>query len=305
VNGRFRKLETRNSKACAEPAAAGERIEIPWNGLLVFFALVFSGAANARGQTVNANQKPKLLEDVGIDQRLNEQIPLDLVFRDESDRPVRLREYLGKKPVVLAMVYYECPMLCTEVLNGLLASLKNMQLDVGKQFNVVTVSFNPREKPALAANKKRVYVGLYGRRGADEGWHFLTGDEPEIHKLARAVGFHFAYDADTGQFAHAAAIMVLTPQGRISRYFFGIDYPSRDLRLSLVEASGEKIGSPVDAILLYCYHYDPTTGKYGLVIANALRIAGLVTVVSLGSFLLILFRYERREVVRKDLGVRI
>ena len=294
MNERFRKLETRNSK-----------FEIPWNRFLVIFALLLSTPILARAQSANASQKPKLLQDVGIDQRLNEQLPLDLAFRDESGQAVRLRDYFGKKPVILAMVYYECPMLCTEVLNGLLASMKNMPLDVGKQFNVITVSFNPREKPDLAGNKKRVYVGLYGRPGASEGWHFLTGDEPEIKQLAQAAGFHYAYDLESGQYAHAAAIMVLTPQGRISRYFFGIDYPSRDLRLSLDEASGEKIGSPVDAILLYCYHYDPSTGKYGLVIANVLRIAGLVTVVILGSFLLVLFRYERREVVGKDLGFRI
>jgi len=263
-------------------------------------ALSISVIARAQGD----NEKPKLLQDVGIVQRLNEQVPLDLAFHDESDRTVRLRDYFGKKPAILAMVYYECPMLCTEVLNGLLASLKNMPLDVGKQFNVVTVSFNPREKPGLAANKKRVYVGLYGRPKASEGWHFLTGDEAEIRQLARAVGFHYAYDRESDQFAHAAAIMVLTPQGRISRYFFGIDYPSRDLRLSLVEASGEKIGSPVDEILLYCYHYDPTTGKYGLVVANAMRMAGLATILVLGSFLLVMF-WRERQVLKKDLGARI
>jgi protein SCO1/2 len=271
---------------------------------VVAFALALFGSTIARGQGANASQKPKLLQDVGMDQRLNAQIPLDLTFRDESDRPVRLREYLGEKPVILAMVYYECPMLCTEVLNGLLASMKNMPLDVGKQFNVVTVSFNPRENSGLAANKKRVYVGLYGRPGASEGWHFLTGDEPQIQALARAVGFHYAYDPASGQYAHATAIMVLTPQGRISRYFYGIDYPSRDLRLSLVEASGGKIGSPADKILLYCYHYDPTTGKYGLVIANVMRMAGLVTMLILGTFLLLMFRRER-QVLKKDLGVRI
>jgi len=271
--------------------------------LLVAAALAVLLPFTARAQ--GDNQKPKLLQDVGIDQRLNQQVPLDLTFRDESDGIVRLGEYFGRKPVVLAMVYYECPMLCTEVLNGLLASLKNMPLDVGKQFNVITVSFNPSEKPNLAANKKRVYVGLYGRPGATDGWHFLTGDEKDIQELARAVGFHYAYDSESGQFAHATAIMVLTPQGRISRYFYGVDYPSRELRLSLVEASANQIGSPVDKILLYCYHYDPTTGKYGLVIAKVMRIAGLVTILTLGSFLLVLFRRDRREMVRKDLGARI
>lgn len=259
----------------------------------LFMASVLAMSLSITVRAQSDNEKPKLLRDVGIDQRLDNQLPLDLAFHDESGGTIKLGEYFGRKPVILAMVYYECPMLCTEVLNGLLASLKNMPLDVGKQFNVVTVSFNPRENSGLAANKKRVYVGLYGRSGASEGWHFLTGDEPQIQALARAVGFHYAYDPDSGQYAHATAIMVLTPQGRISRYFYGIDYPSRDLRLSLVEASGGKIGSPADKILLYCYHYDPTTGKYGLVIANVMRMAGLVTMLILGTFLLLMFRRER------------
>jgi protein SCO1/2 len=261
-------------------------------GVFTACALVFLAALPARAE--NQNEKPKLLRDVGIDQKLNEQLPLQLTFRDETGRTVQLGEYFGQKPVILALVYYECPMLCTQVLNGLLTSLKGIPLDVGKQFNVVTVSFNPREKPGLAMNKKRVYVGLYGRPGAPEGWHFLTGDEAPIHQLADAVGFHYAFDTDSDQYAHATAIMVLTPQGKISRYFYGIDYPSRDLRLSLVEASNNKIGSPVDQLLLFCYHYDPTTGKYGLVIANVMRGAALVTSLVLGTFLFLMFRRERR-----------
>lgn len=270
-------LKTRKCAAFAISLACG----------LGFFATL-----PARAQ--NQNEKPKLLRDVGIDQNLNAQLPLDLTFRDESGRNVQLREYFGPKPVILALVYYECPMLCTQVLNGLLTSLKGIPLDVGKQFNVVTVSFNPREKPGLAMNKKRVYVGLYGRPGAPEGWHFLTGDEAPIHQLADAVGFHYAYDNEADQYAHATAIMVLTPQGKISRYFYGIDYPSRDLRLSLVEASNNKIGSPVDQLLLFCYHYDPTTGKYGLVISNVLRAAALVTALVLGTFMFLMFRRERQ-----------
>src|SRR5579859_5161223 len=209
-------------------------------GAFVFCALVFLAVLPARAQ--NQNEKPKLLQDVGIDQKLNAQIPLQLTFRDETGKTVQLGDYFGQKPVILALVYYECPMLCTQVLNGLLTSLKGMPLDVGKQFNVVTVSFNPKETPGLALNKKRVYVGLYGRPGAADGWHFLTGDEASIHALTQAVGFHYAYDSVSDQFAHATGIMVLTPQGKISRYFFGIDYASRDLRLSLVEASAGKIG---------------------------------------------------------------
>jgi protein SCO1/2 len=259
--------------------------------LMACAVLLFTARfAHAESQNV----KPKLLHEVGIDQKLDQQVPLDLAFRDETGRTVALREYFGAQPVILAMVYYECPMLCTQVLNGLLASLKVVPLDVGRQFKVLTVSFNPREKPGLAANKKRVYVGLYGRPRAAEGWHFLTADEAPIKDLAQAVGFHYAYDAESGQFAHATAIMVLTPQGKVSRYFYGIDYPPRDLRLSLVEASANKIGSPVDQILLFCYHYDPTTGKYGLVIANLLRLAALATSLALGSFLFVMFRRERQ-----------
>jgi protein SCO1/2 len=259
---------------------------------LLACAVIFFSARPAWGESQNV--KPKLLNDVGIDQRLDEQVPLDLSFHDEAGRTVPLREYFRDKPVILALVYYECPMLCTQVLNGLLRSLQNVPLDVGKQFNVVTVSFNPREKPGLAANKKRVYVGLYGRPGASEGWHFLTGDESAIQGLSRAVGFRYAYDSESDQFAHASGIMVLTPQGKISRYFYGIDYPSRDLRLSLVEASANKIGSPVDQVLLYCYRYDPTTGKYGLVIANVLRLGALATTLAVGTFLLVMFRRERQ-----------
>ena len=240
------------------------------------------------------NQKPRVLVDVGIDQKLNNQVPLNLSFRDETGETVQLSKFFGAKPVILAMVYYECPMLCTQVLNGLLTSLKGVPLDVGKQFNLVTVSINPRETSGLAANKKRVYIGLYGRPGATEGWHFLTGDDAPIKALAQSVGFRYAYDTDSDQFAHATGIMVLTPQGKISRYFYGIDYAARDLRLSLVEASNNKIGSPVDQILLYCYHYDPTTGKYGLVIANVMRLAALATILIMGTFLLTMFRRERQ-----------
>jgi protein SCO1/2 len=243
------------------------------------------------------NQKPRVLVDVGIDQKLNDQVPLNLTFRDEAGRTVQLNEYFGEKPVILALVYYECPMLCTQVLNGLLTSLKGVPLDVGKQFNVVTVSINPRESSGLAANKKRVYVGLYGRPGATEGWHFLTGDDAPIKALAQSVGFRYAYDKDSDQFAHATGIMVLTPKGKISRYFYGIDYAARDLRLSLVEASNNKIGSPVDQILLFCYHYDPTTGKYGLVVANVMRLAALATILIMGTFLLTMFRRERQTKV--------
>jgi protein SCO1 len=260
-------------------------------GLWVFLMLWAFGPSTARAQSQNA--RPRLLRDVGIDQKLNEQIPLDLSFRDESGKSVILREYFGDKPVILALVYYDCPMLCTEVLNGLLRSLENIRLGVGKEFSVLTVSFNPRETPGLAASKERIYVGLYGRPGGAEGWHFLTGEEASIQRLAKAVGFRYAYDPDSGQYAHATGIVVLTPMGRIARYYYGIEYPSRDLRLGLVEASAGRIGSPVDQILLFCYHYDPATGKYGLLIMNVIRAAGLATILGLGILLLVMFRAER------------
>jgi len=248
----------------------------------------------AQTDNTSASERPKILRDVGIDQNLNHQVPLDLTFRDESGQSVQLSRYFGKKPVVLSLVYFDCPMLCTMVEDGLIQSLKQLKFDVGDQFEVITVSFDPHDKPAVAAAKKGLYAGLYGRPGAAEGMHFLTGDQDSIQKLTKAVGFHYAFDPATGQFAHATAIMVLTPEGKIARYFYGIQYPAGDLRLSLVEASENKIGNPVDAILLYCSQYNPATGKYGLIISRVLSLAGLVTVLSLGTFLIVLFRGGRR-----------
>lgn len=237
------------------------------------------------------SSRPVLLRDVGIDQRLNEPLPLELVFRDETGRSVRLAEYFDRKPVLLALVYYECPMLCTQVLNGLVSSLKVLTFNVGKEFNLVTVSFDRRESAALAAAKKRVYLERYGRPIAAVGWHFLTGDEPSIQALTRAVGFRYAYDPKTNQFAHASGVILLTPQGRISRYFYGIEYAPRDLRLGLVEASDNKIGSVVDQLLLFCYHYDPMTGKYGPIIMNFVQLGGGATVLGLG---LLIWTLQRR-----------
>jgi protein SCO1/2 len=264
-------------------------------GVLVMMA-VFSSAA-ARAQTldvpVSTVARPRLLLDVGIDQKLGGRIPLDLAFRDETGATVALGKYFGERPVIFALVYYECPMLCTQVLNGMLRSLKQIRFDAGKEFQVLVVSINPREKPPLAEVKKRLYAGLYERPGTEEGWHFLTGEDSSIAPLAKAAGFRYAYDPETQQYAHASAIMVLTPTGTISRYFYGIQYPARDLRLGLVEAADGKIGSPVDQILLFCYHYDPATGKYGLVILNIVRAAGLATVLGLAAFITLMFRRER------------
>lgn len=240
----------------------------------------------------SAGVRPELLKQVGIEQKLNQLIPLNLTFRDENGAPVQLAQFFGQKPVILTLVYYNCPMLCTQVLNGVESGLKELQTDIGKQFEVVTVSIDPTESHVLAKVKQEMYVGMYGRPGAAQGWHFLTGDEPQIKQLADAVGFRYAYDPDTKQFAHASAIMLLTPEGKISRYFYGIQYPSRDLRLGLVEASEGKIGTPVDQVLLFCYHYDPATGKYGLLISHVIQAGGALTVLVLGIAMLILFRGE-------------
>ena len=238
----------------------------------------------------NSKVLPPLLQGIGIDQRLNEQVPFDLQFRDETGKTVRLGDYFGKKPVILSLVYFNCPMLCTMAENGLLHSLQEVKFSVGSQFDVLTVSFDPHDTSELAAAKKAVYVGLYGRKGAERGWHFLTGDEAPIEQLTKAVGFRYRYDAQAKQFVHATGIMVLTPQGRIARYFYGIYYPSRDLRLGLVEASANKIGSPVDEVLLFCCRYDPATGKYGVIISRILQIAGLMTVLCIGGLILVLSR---------------
>jgi len=233
---------------------------------------------------------PPLLQGIGIDQRLNEQVPLELQFRDETGKTVKLGDYFGKKPVILSLVYFDCPMLCTMVENGLLHSLQEVKFSVGREYDVLTVSFDPHDTPQLAAAKKALYVGLYGRKGAERGWHFLTGDEASIEQLTRAVGFRYRYDAEAKQYVHATGIMMLTPRGKIARYFYGIYYPSRDLRLGLVEASADKIGSPVDEVLLFCCRYDPNTGKYGVIISRIIQISGLITLLCIGGLILALSR---------------
>jgi protein SCO1/2 len=236
---------------------------------------------------------PAMVKGVGIDQNLNAQIPLELLFKDDTGQTVRLGQYFRQKPVVLALVYYECPMLCDMVLNGLTHTMEQITLNLGADYEVVAVSFNPKETWQLAGAKKANYVEKYQRKGAAESWHFLTGKEDAIKKLADTAGFHYKYDPVTKQFAHAAGIMVLTPDGRIARYFYGIEYKPRDFRLGLVEASQRKIGSPVDAIMLFCYHYDPMTGKYGLVVMNIVRTLASATIIALGTFLFVMFRRER------------
>ena len=251
--------------------------------------------APAPGGIVRADETPAALKGVGIDQHLNAALPLGVALRDEVGRAVRLSDYFGKRPVVLALVYYNCPMLCTQVLNGLVSSLKVMSLVPGRDFDVVAVSFDARDKPSDAAAKKNAYLTHYNRPGTDGGWHFLTGDAASIAAVAQAVGFRYRYDADRDQFAHASAITVATPEGRVSRYLYGIEYAPRDLRLALVEASAGKIGTPADQVLLYCFHYDPKTGKYGAVVLNIIRLAGAATVLALAASV---FLMTRRRVAR-------
>ena len=238
---------------------------------------------------------PAILSKVGIAQNLNAQIPPDLVFRDETGKSVRIGDFFGKKPIVLSLVYFDCPALCTEVLNGELRTMKAISLDLGKDFEALTISFEPKDTPALAKAKRDVYIGQYGRPEAAEHWHFLTGEQRSIDALTNVAGFHYAYDSSIRQYAHAAAILVLTPDGRIDRYFYGVQYPARDVRLGLVEASQGKIGTLTDHALLYCYQYDPMTGKYGVVVMNVLRAAGGLTVLVLGFFMAMMFLRERKR----------
>jgi protein SCO1/2 len=223
-------------------------------------------------------------------------VPLDLKFKDEAGREVPLSTYFTKgKPVILALVYYRCPMLCTQILNGLAGSLKAVSLDPGKDFEIVAVSFDPKDTPETAASKKQMYLRRYARPNSANGWHLLTGDQANIKALTDTVGYHYKYDPTTDQFAHASGIMVLTPEGRLSRYFYGVEYQPRDVRLGLVEASQNKIGSPVDQILLFCYHYDPVTGKYGAVVMNLVRFAGASFTLVCGVFLFIFLRRDVRN----------
>jgi protein SCO1/2 len=240
-------------------------------------------------------QLPRSLQGVGFDQKLDAQVPFDLSFRDEAGRAVELGDYFGDRPVILVLAYYRCPMLCTQVLNGLVKALLEVPLDVGRDFNVVTVSFDPRETPELAAAKKKSYLERYGRSGAEAGWHFLTGEQEPITRLTQAVGFRYRYDPVNDQFAHASGIMVLTPRGKVSRYFYDISYSPRDLRLGLVEASNNRIGTASDQVLLFCFHYDPAEGKYGAAVMNFVRLGGVLTVLAVGAFVFVMWRQERRK----------
>ena len=269
----FLTLSVSAQKMTGSPAAAGYRQE--------------------PGQTSSALPAP--LREIGFDQKLDEHVPLDVPFVDDSGRSVRLGDYFGKRPVVLLFAYYECPMLCTQVINGLASALGVISLDAGQDFDVVVVSFDPKDTPATAAAKKAAYLERYTRAGAAAGVHFLTGGPPAIARLTSAAGFRYAWDAATKQFAHPSGVIVLTPDGRLARYMFGIEYGPRDLRFAIVEASDGRVGNPVDALLLYCYHYDPMTGRYGLLIMRTMRLAAIVTLAVLTAFVITMLRRERRQ----------
>lgn len=239
---------------------------------------------------IPASQRPPGLKNVAIEQHLNEQLPLDVTFRDETGKTVKLGDYFGKEPVVLSFVYYKCPLLCGEVMAGMASALRVLSFQMGKDYQVVTVSFNPNETPEIATAAKAQYVQRYGKPGAAEGWHFLTGQQASIDKLTKAAGFDYEYDPKSGQYAHATGIMIVTPQGKIAQYYYGVEYPPKDLRLGLIQASQGKIGNLVDQVLLYCYHYDPDTGKYGAIISRVLQLAGAATILVLGGFVIIMFR---------------
>lgn len=258
--------------------------------LLLALLLLFAASARAAGPAA----RPSLLDDVGIDQKLNEQVPPELVFTDEHGREVRLADYFGKRPVILALVYYGCPMLCTMVLNDLTRAMNAMKMSCGDDFEIVTVSFNPRETPDLALRKKEHYLRAYQRPHAAEGWHFLTGTQPMIDRLTKSVGFRYVWDPKFQQYAHGSGIMILTPQGKTARYFFGIEYAPSDLELSLAEASGGKATSVPDQILLYCFHYDPATGRYSLMIWRILQLMCVLTVIVLAGYVTMMLRRDRR-----------
>jgi len=264
--------------------------------MTIVLTLVMTLSALGQGMTKGimsppANVRPPGLLNVGIEQHLDEQIPADLNFRDETGKPVRLGDYFGKKPMILNLVYYNCPMLCGEVLSGLESAMRVLKFDVGKEYDVLTVSFDPRETSDMATKKKSEFLKRYGRAGADQGWHFLTGQQESIDALTKAAGFQYQYDPKTGQFAHATAIVLLTPGGKITQYYYGVEYAPKDLRLGLIQASQNKIGTLADQVLLYCYHYDPNTGKYGAIISRVLQLSALATILGLGTLMIVLIRF--------------
>ena len=247
-------------------------------------------------RTESSNIPPPQLKDVTFKQRLNEKLPLDAVFKDEGGRPVALGEYFGHRPVVLAFVYYSCPMLCTQVMNGISSALKVMPFEAGKDFDVVLVSFDPRDTPAVAAEKKQAHLQYWSAEKSAAAWHFLTGDEATIRRVTSAAGFSYRWDEPTGQFAHVSGVLVVTPDGRLSRYFYGVEYSPKDLRLALVESGQGRVGSAIDELLLYCYHYDPESGRYGVIVMNLIRLGGVLTMLAMGSFIVLMRRRDAHAV---------
>jgi protein SCO1/2 len=263
---------------------------------LWIMATVFAGASLLSAQFA----PPRIARGVGLDQKLNAPVPLEDTFRDESNQLVPLRAYFGEKPVVLALVYYRCPGICDVTLENLASALRRVSLVPGKDYDVVLVSIDPSETPAIAAQKKKEIGNDFKRSGFEAGWHFLTGNQESISKLASAVGFRYRWDEQTKQFVHAAGIMVATPEGKLSHYFYGVDFAGPDLRLALVEASHNKIGSPVDVFILYCCRYDPATGKYTLAILNVLKLAGAATVLGLAALIFYLMKGDKNKLGRKE-----
>lgn len=250
--------------------------------LVIAFICSATGFAETSGNLPSAD--PSVFDIVRFEQRMGAQVPLDAVFRDHAGHQVELRTFFGKRPVILNLVYYQCPMLCTVSMNGMVRGLRPLSLSPGEDFEIVTISFDPMETPKLAAAKRRTYLKQYGRTTATKGWHFLTGDQKAIDQVCEAVGFHYYFDKRTQQFAHPGGLVVLTPDGRVARYLFDVEYAPRDLRLSLVEASNGRIGSAADQLLLMCYGYDPAAGKYAFIVMNAIRVGGLLTIAALASF---------------------
>lgn len=255
-------------------------------------SLVTVGWGQSSRQT--PGNQTELLKQVAFEQKLNTQLPLDLLFRDETGREVKLREYFTDKPVVLVPVYYECPMLCNLTMSSLVKTLKTLPLNPGRDYRVVMLSFDPKEKWELAAEKKKAYLKRFDREGTETGWTFLTGDEANIKALTESMGFRYAYDPTIEQYAHAAGFVVTTPEGRLSRYLFGIEYRARDIRMAVIESAKGKIGDTVGQLLLMCFHFDPASGKYTMGVLTAIRIGAVLTLSVLGGFLIISFRRERR-----------
>ncbi|HLX69386.1 MAG TPA: SCO family protein [Verrucomicrobiae bacterium] len=258
---------------------------------IIFLLLCMAAALPLMAQSLTDDQ----LSRISFDQMLNAQISLNLPFRDEDGKTVTLRDYFGQKPVVLVLGYYECPMLCTLTFNGMVESMNDMKWSIGNQFNVVHVSINPNETPELAAAKKQTYLQRYGRSGAAAGWHFLTGDEANIRKLADEIGFHYAYDPTVKQYAHPSGLVILTPEGKVSKYFFGVSFSAPELFAALQNATGRQIGSPIERLVLLCFHYSPIKGKYGALIMATLRVLAAVTVVGMAWFAIVAFGRERKR----------